>query len=198
MRLCFKQFEPRKVFQKQKLDLSADPKLITQVLCVKIGLKPGHKIQIMWAVRIFSLVATDLPWSVISTSPPLGTRSTLGTPHRHLIDPCGDRPSPQGYCASTISFCFKSTVFRLVAKIRNRYIQLEAGGDILRLKWYKMWLWIHHWPLTRMLTPGVRMTQEASDPRFGIHLVCITHSVHFSYRTHSSYCAHFSYPVHFS
>ena len=37
-----------------------------------------------------------------------------------------------------------------------------------------------------MLTPGMRMTQEASDPRFGIHLVCITHSVHFSYRTHSS------------
>ena len=42
------------------------------------------------------------------------------------------------------------------------------------------------------------MTQEASDPRFGIHLVCITHSVHFSCRTHSSYRTHFSYSVNFS
>ena len=51
----------RKVFQKQKSNLSADQKLITQIFCVKIGLKPGYKLQIMWALRIFSLVATDLP-----------------------------------------------------------------------------------------------------------------------------------------
>ena len=127
---------------------------------------------------------------------PVGHQEHLGNPPQASYRPLWRQTKSTGILHVNYSFCFKCTV--LVAKIRNMYIQLEAGGDILRLKWYKIWLWSRHWPLPRMLTPGVRMTQEASDPRFGIHLVCITHSVHFSYRTHSSYRTHFSYSVHFS